>query len=221
MPADLVVHGVGTSRTFRVHWMLHELGLAYQTLPVQSRSGETETPAFHALNPRGKIPVLVHGGLVLAESAAIVFHLADRFGAGQGWLPPAGSDERSVHDQWCFFVMMELDAHTLYVVRRHEGLAHLYGGAPVAVQAARDYFRRQAGVAEQELSDDRPFLLGEAPTCADVLLGTCLDWARFIGEELAPGLEAYRQRLAGRPAYAAAFAENFPPAVLQAMRDAP
>ena len=219
--SDLVVWGVGTARTFRVHWMLHELGLDYRTEPIQSRSGETETPAYQALNPRGKIPTLVHDGFVLVESAAIVSYLAERFGAGRGFLPEPGTQQRATHEQWCFFIMTELDAHTLYIVRRHEGLSHLYGEAPVAVTAARAYFQRQASVAQHELADGRPFLLGETMTCADLLLCTCLDWARFIGEELPLGLEAYRERLTKRPAYAAAAAVNFPAAVLQALREAP
>lgn len=217
--SEIVVFGVGTPRTFRVHWMLHELGLDYRTEPIQSRSGETETSAYLALNPRGKIPTMVHGALTLAESAAIILYLAERFGKGRGFLPEAGSDARALHDQWCFFIMTELDAHTLYVIRRHEGLAHLYGAAPTAVQAAREYFQRQASVALQELSDGRSFLQGEDFTCADLLLCTCLDWARFVGEELPEELEAYRQRGSARPAYAAAFAKNYPPEVLQALRE--
>jgi glutathione S-transferase len=218
--SELVVWGIGTARTFRVHWMLHELGLSYRTEPIQSRSGETEAAAYQALNPRGKIPALVHGDLQLAESAAIVLYLADRFGEGRNLAPASGTDARAIHEQWCFFIMTELDAHTLYVVRRHQDLAHLYGEAPVAVDAARTYFQRQVSVCALELSDGRPFLLGEHFTCVDILLGSCLDWARFIGEELTDGLEAYRARLAARAAYGAAFAVNFPPEVFQAARDA-
>ena len=69
--ADLTLWGVGTPRTMRAHWMLMELGLDYQMRPIQSRSGETRTVEFLALNPRHKIPVLQHRDLVLAESAAI------------------------------------------------------------------------------------------------------------------------------------------------------
>ena len=217
---ELVVYGIGTIRTFRVHWMLHELDLAYRTEPILSRSGETETPAYHAVNPRGKIPALVHGNLRLAESAAIILYLAERFGAGRALVPDPSTDARAIHDQWCFFIMMELDAHTLYVIRRHEGLAHLYGEAPAAVAAARAYFQRQASVAEQELSDGRPFLVGDSFTCSDILLGSCLDWALFSGEALTDGLAAYRQRLKARPAYRTAFEQNYPPEAMQALRPA-
>jgi glutathione S-transferase len=213
------VWGVGTARTFRVHWMLEELGLAYDVEPVQSRTGETRTEAFLALNPRGKIPVLQHGDLVLAESAAIATYLAERFGAGRGLLPAAGSEARAIHDQWCYFVMTELDATALYVLRRHGDLAAIYGEAPRALDAAREYFRRQACVVEDELADGRPFLLGDTLSVADVLLATTLVWAVFYAETLSEALEAYRVRTTSRESYGAAFRANFPPAVLEQLRE--
>jgi len=58
-----VLWGVGSARALRVHWALIGLGLEYRSERIQSRSGETETPAYRRLNPRGKIPVLEDGGL--------------------------------------------------------------------------------------------------------------------------------------------------------------
>ena len=75
--------------------MLHELGLEYEKHPIGSRSGATQTDEFTRLNPRQKIPVLEDGELVLAESAAIVTHLADNYGQGTGLTPAWGSPERS------------------------------------------------------------------------------------------------------------------------------
>jgi glutathione S-transferase len=46
MAHDLIVWGVGTGRTMRVHWMLLELGLDYECHPIQSRTGETQTDEF-------------------------------------------------------------------------------------------------------------------------------------------------------------------------------
>ncbi len=46
MSDDLTLFGVGTSRTLRAHWMLLELGLDYETHPIQSRTGETSAMNF-------------------------------------------------------------------------------------------------------------------------------------------------------------------------------
>ena len=216
MSSGRTVHGVGTPRSMRVHWTLHELGLPYETLPVQSRSGETGTEAFLKLNPRGKIPVLTEGDFILAESGAIAAYLADAHAPG-ALIPATGTRERAIHDQWVFFTLMELDATSLYVVRRHGGLPDIYGASPVVVDSCLAYFRRQLEVAEAELGDGRPHLCGDTFAVADIHLTSCLDWAGFLGEPLPEKLAAYRARHVARPAYTAAFAVNYPPEVLQAL----
>ena len=196
--------GVGSSRALRGHWALIELGLPYRREPIQSRSGETETPAYRKLNPRGKIPVLEDGGLVLSESAAIVTYLAETYGNGR--LIPAGGAERAKYFEWLSFISMEIDATTLYVLRRHEGLPHIYGEAPIANTAARGYFDRMICAAAEELKDGRTFLLGREFTGADILMTTCLDWAMAYDVPVPEPWLSYRKRTAGRPAYGRAAA---------------
>src|ERR1700756_4114541 len=79
MAHELILFGVGTSRTMRAHWMLLELGLQYESRPIQSRSSEPLTDEFKKLNPRHKIPVLQHKTFVLTESAEIVQYLTETF----------------------------------------------------------------------------------------------------------------------------------------------
>lgn len=64
-------------------------------------------------------------------------------------------------------------AHTLYVIRRHRDLASLYGEAPAAIDAAIEGFNRQVDVVR--FRRDRPYLLGDRFSAADLLLMTCLD----------------------------------------------
>jgi glutathione S-transferase len=208
-PPELVVWGSGTPRTLRVHWMLHELGLEYERHMIGSRTGETRTAEFTALNPRQKIPVLQDGDFVLAESAAIVTYLGERHGARTGLVPRSGTRERARYDEWCFFIMTELDAHTLYIMRRHGDLASLYGDAPHALDAARAGFQEQVAVAAQALAAGGPHLLGDPFTAGDILLVSCLDWAVFYGIPLPEPLPAYRARLTAREAYRRASALNY------------
>src|SRR5256885_10211908 len=132
---ELTLFGTGTSRTMRAHWMLLELGLDYETRPIQSRTGETLTEQFLRLNPRHKIPVLQHKSFVLTESAAIIQYLSDTFSDGTRLYVPRDAQARASLNEWCYFIMTELDAGSLYVVRRHEGLASIYGEAPSAVDS--------------------------------------------------------------------------------------
>jgi len=181
--------------------MLHELGLDYETRPIGSRTGETQTAEFSKLNPRQKIPLLQDGEITLAESAAIVTYLAETYGQNQGLIPPPFSPERAAYFEWCFFTMMELDAHTLYVIRKHTQLAELYGEAANAVLAARAGFEKQVRVAEQTLQSKGPYILGNVFTGADILLATCLGWAGRLDISLAPALREYYERTTSRPAY--------------------
>ena len=203
-----VLWGAGTPRTMRAHWMLHELDLAYESRPIGSRTGETQTPEYIRLNPSQKIPVLQDGDFVLSESAAIVNYLAQSYGASRNLLLPANTRERARYDEWCYFAMMELDADTLYVIRRHEGLPELYGKAPNAVKAATDCFRKQAQAAAQRLASTGPFVLGERFSGADVLLTTCLAGAVRNRIELPDLLQKYMERCTARDAYRLAEAAN-------------
>ena len=198
--------GIGSARALRVHWALIELGLEYRSERIQSRSGETETPAYRRLNPRGKIPVLEDGGLVLSESAAIVTYLAETYGNGR--LIPAEGAERAKYFEWVSFISMEIDATTLYVLRRHEALTHIYGEAPTANAAARSYFDRMINAAAREIEDGRRYLLGAGFSGADIVMTTCLDWALSYDVPLPEPWLAYRERTIARPARDRAVAAN-------------
>ena len=207
MANDLTLWGVGTSRTLRAHWMMLELGLEYRFHPIQSRTGETQTDEFLRLNPRHKIPVLRHGSFVLTESAAIAQYLNETFASPQEFYVPHDAESRAALNEWCYFIMSELDAGSLYVVRRHEGLKQVYGEAPVAVEAAKTYFHHNLEAMAPAIR--QPYLLGDRLSTADILMMTCLEWAALSGIPLSETWSQYRSRLALRPAYRAAIERNF------------
>ena len=192
----------------RAHWMAAELELEYESKLVGSRSGTTQTDAFRGLNAKEKIPVLVDGDLVLSESAAIVTYLGDTYGPESLLVPKAYSQRRAKYNEWISFIQMELDAHTLYVMRKHQDLADLYGEAPAAIAEAIAGFNKQIRVANTQL-EATAYLLGDAFTAADLLLSTCLDWAVAYQIELSPALESYRKTIHQRPAFQSASKHNF------------
>jgi len=209
MAHDLTLWGIGTSRTIRAHWMLLELGLDYETRAIQSRSGETLTDEFRRLNPRHKIPVLQHKSLVLTESAAIIQYLSETFANPRDLYVPYDAATRAALNEWCYFIMTELDAGSLYVVRRHEGLAQIYGQAPAAVDAGKAYFSHNLEAMAPRIAR-APYLFGELLSTADILLTTCLEWAALSHVALPRELDDYRFRATQRPAFQAALKKNFP-----------
>ncbi|MDP6389020.1 MAG: glutathione S-transferase family protein [Alphaproteobacteria bacterium] len=208
---EIVVWGVGTSRTMRVHWALAELGMDYETKPILARTGETATAAYGRINPKRKIPCLQDGELTLSESAAIAHHLFAKFGPGKDVFLPMSDEDRARSDEWSYFILAELDAHSLYVMRRHGDLHEIYGAAPEAVRSAEEYFLRQLEAVRPRIAGADPYLMGAAISVADILLTTCLDWALRYGIALADDVLRYRERTTDREAYGAAFDFNFGP----------
>jgi glutathione S-transferase len=207
----LTLWGVSTTRTLRALWALHELGLDYVLHPIQPRTGETQTREFVRINPRRKIPVLQDGDFTIAESPAIVAYLSDTYGTPDNALVPHDPRPRAQWLEWCFHIAMELDATSLYVMRRHGDLKHIYGEAPQAVDSASKYFQNQLGHVVHTLSDGRQFLVGERFSSADMLLTTCLVWAINYGVPVPELCTEYVGRIARRPAYQAALRANVPP----------
>ncbi|MFH1602850.1 MAG: glutathione S-transferase family protein [Pseudomonadota bacterium] len=206
-----IVWGAGTSRTLRAHWSMHELGLGYERRPIGARNGGNLTPEYTKLNPSQKIPTVQDGDLVVSESAAIVNYLTTRYGAANNMQPPVDPVERSRYDMWCFFCMMELDADTLYIIRRHEDLHAIYGEAPNAVKAAREIFVKQADAAAARLGAG-PYAMGDRFTGADILLTTCLSGALRRGIALPKPLSDYLALTTSRAAYQRALEMNKLPA---------
>ena len=95
--------GQGLARDMRVRWALEEVGQPYEVRLVSF--AQMKQPAHRARNPFGQIPTYEEGGLVLFESAAIVFHLAQQH-AG---LLPEDPDARLRALAWMFAATGTMD----------------------------------------------------------------------------------------------------------------
>lgn len=206
----LTLWGIGTPRTLRAHWILAEFGIDYDRRPITSRSGETMTPEFLALNPKHKIPVLQHGDRVLTESAAIVTYISEAFDPPTGFYVPADATSRAKLNEWCFFIMTELDALSLYVIRKHQDLHAIYGEAPGAIDAAKENFSDLTGALFNGVVRDDGFLLPEGFSVADILLTTCIQSALRRGIDMPDYFIGYNDRMSQRPAFQQALAINTP-----------
>ena len=204
----LVLWGATTSRTLRAHWALAELGLDYQSRPIEPRSGETKTPEYTALTARQKIPLLQDRGLTITESAAIVAYLSDAYAQDHNRLVPIGAVPRAKCMEWCFFIISEVDAASLYVIRRHQDLKHIYGDAPQANLAAAGYLQQQMRAIDRQLADGRRFLLDDRFSAADLLLSTCISWAGRYGLPVSSAAITYNSGLTTRETYRQAVLRN-------------
>jgi GSH-dependent disulfide-bond oxidoreductase len=94
----LTVYAFATPNSVKIPVALEELGLAYDLRPVNIRQGEQKTAGYLALNPNGKVPLLIDGDLTIAESGAILIHLAEKTGR----LLPTDPAKRAKTIEWLF-----------------------------------------------------------------------------------------------------------------------
>lgn len=208
MSKSRILWGVGTSRTIRAHWALIELNLSYKTEIIRTRTTDTETAAFKSVNPRQKIPVLQDGTLTMGESAAIVTYLAESYSTEQVSLIPDNSKARAKYFEWMSFICMELDATSLYVLRRHWSLPEIYGDSPVANKASEEYFNRMITAADKLKNPKQKYLLETGFSGVDILMTTTLKWAIDYNQKIPNDFMEYLDHMVNRPGYIAALEAN-------------
>ena len=149
----------------------------------------------------------------MGESAAIISYLADRHSGDVLPMPAPGTAERATLEDRTLFIMTEIDAR-IYTVRLHsappDGLSAIYGAAPTAVEAAKQYAGRQLREAARWFAGGQEFVMGERFGITDILLVSCLDWALTCKIDPPTPLRGYRGRIALRPGYRTAMARNDP-----------
>jgi len=191
------------TRAVRVRWLLEELGLEYELERVAFKP--TSGQFFIQDTPTGKIPTLVDGAVVMAESGAIVEYLLERYGEGR-LAPDAASVDRAAFLQWLHFAestaFPPIGNYVWLTVYRTDAAEH-----PELVRDARQRVHDTLRQVETALAG-RAWLVGEAFSAADVMMGFTLQAADLLGllpEELV-GVKGYLARLQARPALARALA---------------
>ena len=194
------LYGTPPTRALRAMWLLNELDLAHEIIPIDLGAGEQLTPDFLALNPAAKLPVLVDGELVVSESASIQLYLADKYGdrfPGGGLIPDT-PEERGRMYHWLFFLMTEIEA-PLWRIALHNFIYAPEEKSEAEIALAKRDAKRMIAVLEQHMQG-RDFIVGEQVTVADFNAAFTLDWANEEGLlDDAPALGAYLKSMYARP----------------------
>ena len=161
----------GSPPAWRVMLALWAKGVDYAPQRLHTESQDNRTPEYLALNPRGQVPTLVHDGVVVTESVAILAYV-ERAWRGR---PIFGQTDAEAGRNWS--LMMDMHSNLL----------------PDAGEVARTLFRKQVGERETALASaaktvsteletlaaglvDHPFFGGARPMAPDIHLYPTLGW---------------------------------------------
>ena len=179
------------SRGRIARWMLEEAGAQYDTVVMELGKKITD-PEYLALNPMGKVPVIVHDGVVVTECAAICAYLADVF-PDAGLAPP--SSERGPYYRWLMF-----GAGCLEPAAINQGLGVEIAPEQEGMVGYRT-FAATLDTLEWQL-DKSPHIAGDAFTAADVYVAAQLGWGLQFGSiKDRPTISDYVERMYARPAH--------------------
>jgi glutathione S-transferase len=189
------------------------LKLPVEFVHVNLGKGEHKTPAFLAMNPNGKVPVLVDGKTTLWESSAILCYLARKAGSD---LWPADDRQFEVL-RWLMWDATEFapQAGTLYFEHIIKARFGRGGPDPVEVQKATEGFLRFAAVLEAHLQG-RTYLLGDALSVADFAVAISLPYADRAGLPLDgfPEIRRWHAQMGTLPGWCDPFPDLTEPALL-------
>jgi glutathione S-transferase len=193
MAEEIVFYSSPMSRGRVVHWMLEEVGAPYRFEIVNLETRDQKKPQYLALNPMGKVPAIVHRGVVVTECGAILAYLADAFPAAH-LAPPVDSAARGSYYRWMFFGSACLEAAVI-----DRMLERPAASRPGAI--AYGTYEDTVATLEKALSPG-PYLLGEHFSAADVYLSSQMRFGTMMKAlEPRPAFRPYLERLEQRPAY--------------------
>ena len=184
---------------YKIRLLLSHLDRSYEWVDVDVVARETRTPEFLAKNPNGRVPIVeLDDGTVLAESNAILFHLA----RGSDFLPARPLDQTKAL-QWMFF---EQYSHEPYIATSRYWIHYLNAREQYKDKLAekRDPGHAALGVMERHLGE-HPFFVGPRMTIADIALYA---YTHVAGEgdfdlQPYPAIRGWLERVASVPGHIA------------------
>ncbi|MEO5667047.1 MAG: glutathione S-transferase [Bdellovibrionota bacterium] len=209
----LTLHLLENSRAHRIVWLLEELEIPYE-IRTYLRDPKTllAPPELKLVHPLGKSPVITDDGVTLAESAAILEYLVEKYDTKKLLSPSGGSPERLRYTYWLHYAEGSLMPPLLIalVFHRVETAPVPFFVKPIVKQIVRKVEKQfikpqlttHLNYLESELTKNLWFA-GKEFSAADIQLSYPLEAVRDRGglDAKYPKLLAYLERIHARPAY--------------------
>ena len=197
------LHHVPMSRSFRVLWLLEELGLEAELVMHSIRKGTMRAPEVLTITPAGRAPALEIDGDEIIESGAILESLCERY-PGLGRAP--GDAERVAYLERLWF------AETMAGLIEQLNMNHVFlrdpaQASPLVIKLLTGRLRNTVAAMDGMLAQD--WLLPQGFSAADVMFGFNLRAVPyFVRLDPWPRLQAYKARMEARPAFQRALAKD-------------
>lgn len=200
------LHHVAQARSFRVLWLLEELGLGYEIVHHSFFDKSLRDPAFLAVSPAGRVPALEIDGRSMFESGAILQYLVETRG---GFGPARG--ERPEWLEWLHFAET-IAAHVANLTQQHIVLRDDAMRSPTVMRLEAKRLEKTLDVVERGRKCD--FLLASGFSAADMAVAYgALIGRRFVALDRLPRVADWLDRLAARPGFARAMAQDGAPQI--------
>lgn len=189
---DLIFYHSPQTRSAAVLILLEELDAAYALRDVNFKIGAQREPAYLAVNPIGKVPAIVHKGVLVTELGAIFIYLADVF-PERGLAPAIGDPLRGTYLRWIVYYGSAFEPAVMdrYLKREPPRTMSPYGD-----------FESVMSLVNTQLAAG-PYILGARFSAADILWSTALRWTTGFGlVPMSSEIAAYLERVGSRPAVA-------------------
>ena len=185
-----------SGNSHRAALMLRLLDLPFEFREVDLVRGEQKTEAFRMLNPFGQVPVVDDGGVIVADSSAILVYLAKKYDPAGVWLPEAAEAAAQIQ-RWLSVAQGPL--------ANGPARARLFNvfDAPVDHAQAKEIAEKLFATLEKALIGVS-FLVGRRATIADVALYSYTAHAPEGGVSLEPypNIRAWLGRIESLPGFA-------------------
>lgn len=192
------IYGSPMSSAGRCYWMLEELGVPYEVMPLNMSEKEQKSEAFLKINPNGKIPAIVDGDFTLWESMAITNYLAKKF---ESPLAAKNLQEESLIQQWSLWGLVDFQEpavswmiQEIFVPAEHRNHQ--------IIENAKKALPRVLGVLNRGL-EGKTYLVGNRFTVADVNVGAVTNILLGLKYDLTayPNVQKWMSEFQQRPAF--------------------
>ena len=193
------------SSATRIYWAIEELGIPYEKVRIDLQAGDQRKPDYLALNPNGKVPLVVDDGVPVFESMAILIHLGQQYGQDKGLWPAVGAKAHGQALAWLVWVAATLSPTMFRYLANTQDRFPAEARNPKQAEMAKTELEKLIGMVEARLTK-QPFMVGDSFTYVDLAAASAMGFWKMSGHDFSayPHIAKWIDVCQSRPAFKSA-----------------